>query len=416
MGEELVLRSSFGPDETTKSDFQRAAEIAVDQGTGDVYVIDQEKDSLYKFGSKGEPESFTGTAPYISGNQISGLAFAWKFKNDTGDIYGTVQVAVNSHTHVFYVTGGGGSALRAFQADGEPADFSAGPGEGTNEITGFGRISGVAVDSNGDVYASEIGPEDDSGGTIHVYAPSGALITQIQVSRPTNVAVAPDGSLYVIRSFNDGAKYGPTELVKLRPSVFPVVGGTEYSIASELSVPGFPRSLSVDPSSEDLYVVGTEAKEFLEEGTFESPPKRVVEYDPVGNLLGSFAGPEEEGELPQSVFAAPLGVAVDGASGTVYVSFFGRGSQVEVLVPPPPAAPVIGSVGSKGVTSGSADLVAAIAANLLETTYRFEYGTEDCSLVPDPCTVVAPGSGDAGSGRKSVSVSRHLGGLAPGTT
>ncbi|HEY5342975.1 MAG TPA: hypothetical protein VIJ66_04890 [Solirubrobacteraceae bacterium] len=196
-------------------------------------------------------------------------------------------------------------------------------------------------------------------------------------------------------------------VVKFHPSVFPVVAGTEYSIESELSTPPVAHSLAVDPVSEDLYVVG--AGNLFDEFT------RVVEYDSSGNLLGSFAGPEEEGELPSSVGATSLGVAVNGATERVYVSYFGRGSQVEVFTPPPPAPPSIVSVGARDMTSGSVDLVAAINPNLRETAYRFEYGTEDCSLVPDPCTVIPPGSGDVGSARKPVSVSRQLSGLAPST-
>jgi hypothetical protein len=51
-----------------------------------------------------------------------------------------------------------------------------------------------------------------------------------------------------------------------------------------------------------------------------------------------------------------------------------------------------------------------------DTAYDFEYGTEDCSTVPDPCTVLAPPAVHLGSNFSFAGDSRPLEGLKAGTT
>ena len=51
-----------------------------------------------------------------------------------------------------------------------------------------------------------------------------------------------------------------------------------------------------------------------------------------------------------------------------------------------------------------------------DTAYDVEYGTEDCSIVPDPCTIVSPDEVHVGSNFSFASDSKPLGGLTAGTT
>jgi len=136
---------SFGPDGTANTEFEAPGAVAVDQETGAVYVIDRQKQVLYKFDSSGSPVEFEGTAGYLSGNEITGLAFT------SGN--GSTQVAVDPETHVVYVTSD--DRVRAFEANGEPHEFAEGPGAGTSEIPGAGELLGVATDRYGDIYASD---------------------------------------------------------------------------------------------------------------------------------------------------------------------------------------------------------------------------------------------------------------------
>ena len=51
-----------------------------------------------------------------------------------------------------------------------------------------------------------------------------------------------------------------------------------------------------------------------------------------------------------------------------------------------------------------------------DTSYDFEYGTEDCSIVPDPCTLLSPKETHLGSNFSFAGDSRPLNGLEAGTT
>jgi hypothetical protein len=173
---------SFGPDGTESSDFVLINGVAVDQQTDDVYVLDAEAGTLSKFEADGTPLAWGGSAPYISGNVISGL-----------DLFtGTAvnQLAVDSSSHVIYLTEK--HSVRAFHVDGEAAEFTAGPGAGTDAIPSSGNFNGVAVDASGALYAS------DGVGTVSVFAPTGEPLTSFSTSQPNNLGVAPDGTVYVV--------------------------------------------------------------------------------------------------------------------------------------------------------------------------------------------------------------------------
>ena len=379
-----VYQTSFGPDGTAGSNFDKVGSVAVDQQTEAVYVIDRSTDVLYKFDDEGQPLDFGGSASNISGNEITGLSF---FANANES-----QVAVDSSSHIVYVTSG--NSVVAFQENGEPALFTAGPGEGTNQISGFGELIGVAVDANGNIYTS------DYTGYIRIYAPSGEFLTQFETATPANLAVAPDGAVYVSR-------YGGTVL-KFTPSEFPITSTTTYAAAAEPLNEGTSQTVAVDPATGNVYVSE------LVPGSFEFT--HVLVYDPSGSLIATFGGPGEEGQLA----GISPGVAIHGSSGRVYVSTDDEGvdatrSQVEIFAPEVifVGPPTIAGTAVTGVTADTATLRALINPNTKETTYRFEIGTEDCSLAPGTCTVVPGGS--AGSGHEPIAVSAGVDGLQSNT-
>src|SRR5689334_22868578 len=92
------LLSSFGPDGSATANFGHAAGVAADQQSHAIYVVDRGAGTVGKFDETGQPLAFTGSAPYISGNEITGLSFL------SGA--GESQLAVDSQTHEIYVTSG----------------------------------------------------------------------------------------------------------------------------------------------------------------------------------------------------------------------------------------------------------------------------------------------------------------------
>ena len=372
--------SSFGPDGSASTGFGHAGPIAVDQGTHFVYVIDAGAGSLFKFDTAGNPVPFTGSAAYIVGNQITGLSF---FGGP-----GEKQVAVDPISHRIYVTSG--NAVRAFEESGEPAEFTAGPGAGTSEISGFTELLGVAVDANGSIYAGDYGP--GGSGVVSIFSSSGEPITQFATGTrgAANVAVDTDGNVYVNFWLGSVSRFAPSE--------FPVTAATEYTADLDPFDPNPSYAVAVDPATNDVYIAE------------RAPVARIVRYRQDGTLLASFAGPGEEGEVAESE-----GVAVDGASSRVFVSDFPSSgfSQVKIFQPLV-AAPTIEAIFAKDITAGSATLGAEINPNTLETEYRFEYGLSACS--GGSCTSVPAEGESIGDGHREIAVAAEIKGLAPSTT
>jgi len=398
--ERPTLLFSFGPDGSEASEFEAAGPIAIDQQTHQVYVLDTGHGDLYKFDANGSPVNWEGSTGYISGNKVSGLPVSVGV--------GERELAVNSQSHTIYVANAEGSSLSAFQADGEPALFTAGPDAGTNELSGFTtRTPGVAVDINGDIYVTEQGAGSGANGKVKIYAPSGAPMAQFETIEPASLGVAPSGDLYVAH------RAGPVR--KFTPSAFPVTAATTYTPAAQTVNQKESTAIFVDPSTGDFDIVETE----IFEGYW------IGEYSASGVFKGKQAGVGEVGDISGTVFpsgAVSSGVARDVSSDNLYVSRFGGSvslpSQVEVLgiVPPPVLQPSIDSSSVAGVAADSATLKAQINPHTLDTTYHFEYGSEDCSIVPDPCAAVPSVDPSIGSGHIGVGVSRLLSELNPGTT
>lgn len=383
---------SFGPDGTATTDFERPAALGVDLETGAVYVADSHTQVLYKFDADGNPLNYGGSAGYISGNEITGLAL------NEGTV-GTAEVAVDSTTHVVYVTSG--NNIAAYEANGEPHLFTAGPDAGSNELSGAIELYGVAVDSSGGIYASDAGDHK-----VRIYSSEGALITEFkpvfgegQNVQPGTMAVASNGTVYVT-NFN-------FPVIAFRPSKFPVTTKTTYSSGQPVNESdALSSSVAVDPETGYVYI-----GELCPASLCDS---RIAVFDELGNFVGAI-GEEGPGELD----GLPAGLGI--FEGRLYAAIRGDGgadrSQVDVfeklLLPVGP--PTILGSHVTNVTSSSAVLRARLNPNTLETAYWFEYGLEDCAISPGACTMVPSGGASAGDGHLATGVSAAINGLSPGT-
>ena len=386
---------SFGPDGTAGTEFATTAALGLDQVTGAVYVADSGTQALYKFNAAGEPLDYGGTSAYISGNKITGLSL--------NGAPGKTQVAVDSETHVIYVTSA--NKIRAFEADGEPHEFTEGPGEGTSEIPGAAELLGLAVDKSGNIYASDFASKK-----IRIYSSSGALITefaptgeQLSLLRPASMAVAPDGTLY-ITDFE-------SLVFAFEPSKFPLTAKTTYGLGTPVNN-GHSISVAVDPVTQYVYI-----SENCQVGNCQNPvASQISVYDEIGKFVGRIAG-EEPGELKGSV----SGLSINGPGEKLYAGLEGEAgglSQVMVFqsLPIPVGPPTIEGVAITDLTSTTATLRARINPHTLETTYWFEYGLADCATEPaGSCTKIPVNGASIGSGHNAVSVSAALSGLVPGT-
>lgn len=346
----------FRPFVSSFGSFSEVQGIAVEQSTGDVYVLDAGNHSVSKFDASGTPVDFSA----LGTNVIEGVGGAGNGENeiavdnssgpDSGDIY----VANNSVVRIY---GSTGTFL--------------------GELTG-GETCGVAVGPAGTVYVG-IYPE-----TVRKYTPVSNPVTDANESGSMvglkgicNVAADGAGDVYAATYTGGVSKYEASQFLITPLSA----SGTEFDSQSS--------TLAVDPtgnpSTEDVY---------LDEGD------DVVEYNPMGNRLGSFG----VGSLSES-----HGVAVNHASDDLYASN-GPG-QVDIFGPGVLAAEVTTGAVTE-ITETSATLNGTVnPGGLSVSTCEFEYGTQEGVLSKSVACSPAPGAGS-----NAVPVQADLTELALGKT
>lgn len=394
---------AFGFDGSSATEFSSAGSVAVDQVEGVVYVLDRTGNALYKFDLAGNPVAFGGSGSNIEGNKLSGLAI--------GGLRRERQLAVDSNSHTIYLSGktegsnpanegGFATALQAFKANGEPSFFTAGPGAGKNEIIDFSNLIGVAVDAQGNIYAADdaelgTGKKDD----LKVFDETGAVILSTLESKapqnPGNIAVDAKGRIYALKNTD--------ELITLIPSEFPVTSSTTYTQAAGEIDPNPIYGVTVEPVTNRLFVI--------EE--YAPSAKRVAVFAEDGSSEGIFFGqPGNPGELKE-----PEGIAIGGDPKRVFIPDKPSGGQSRVKIFEEEVCedcpPEVRAVSVLAVTGDSATLRAKINPNGRETTYWFEYGTEDCGS--STCAKVPLNGVSVGDGRKDVVVTQGITGLSPQT-
>ncbi len=409
--------------------------VAVDPGTGDLYVVTGQV-----------VEKFSATGEYKS--EISGLYFPYSVAVDkpTGDVY------IGSNENGIYEFEPSSSSLKTFATEtpngplhsvnGVAVDSSGGPsagdvyavvghyneslketeqwvykfnakGEYQSEITppsgSFDgtELSSVAVDSSsGDVYVADQGTAGvqiyHGNGFVDQFDPSGVFLGQISAGEtpfglmePTSVALSVAGEVYLTdarrsENFNDHSVqslvdvFGPGEVL---PDV-------TTGLVSEIEPTSATLEGAVDPDGTQL----TEC--YFEYGT----GTLYGQSAPCVPAAGSIAS--DQSNHPVSAHLTDL------ERGTVYHfrlvavnangASYGQDASFPTL--PPPS---IDSAVATNVTLESADLTAKIDPNGYDTTYRTEWGTSTAygEILP------ASGEEDIGAGTSDVVRSWHLSGL-----
>ncbi len=332
--------------EDAKGSFNAPCGVAVDQASGELYVADR-----FPLEGVSRVWRYTPSGATVAETDYSGGI-------DPG-FEGCQLAADSGHVYLTQLAGGAGGKLVRFRA----SDFKAGvpPAPTGVEIdTGApATVKAVAVEPlSGDVYA-------DHGGDIAVYhsgaAAAGAPVYSFGAgdfgATSVGVAVARGGNAYVADRRNTGGKrvvvYGPQ------------IPAPSRSLSSSFGVFGAanPRALTVDQSSGDVYVVNTTnsaVERFTSAGVpdnFTAGPdagtnaltgfgfsavfgtgeiavdnsggpadgrvyitdteNQVVKvFSSSGEPLATLAGTEDA----KGSFNAPCGVAVDQASGELYVA------------------------------------------------------------------------------------------------
>lgn len=351
--------SSFGS-------FANVQGVAVDQSTGDVYVLDTGagEGSLLRFDAAGNPLKFTGLPGQPTA--ITGLKGAGGAENEiavdnsSGPAKGDVYVAVSSSN---------GEDIDVLGSGGEPL------GSLSEAAAPWGETCGVAVGPSGAVYVGVYG------GYIDKFVPTSNPVTNAdyvssvtEANSPCNLAVDSDGNAFAVK-WNQGP------VNRYESSQFGLLTG----MGSVVDLAG--STLTLDSANDHLFVdEGGQISEFGAHGEPFQKPVDTFAHTGEGSIFESF------------------GIAVNEVSGDVYVSN-GRG-KVSVFgsqILPDASLEAAGRSGDTVTLTGSVN-----PDGVAITQCQFEYSTEGIPLTSVPCTP-SPVSNST-----PTAVSASLSGLAVG--
>ena len=286
-----VLRQ-WGSRGTDPGEFRSPQALALD-ATGQVYVVDQENHRVQKFTPQGNFLATWGAYGTAPGQFCSPLSIAL-------DAAGQVFVADEDTARIQVFTTNG-AFLRQW---GSPGD---GPGQFYYEPDMGGGLSGLAVDHESHVYAS-----DTYLHRVQKFTSQGKFLLQWgtkgeapgQFHTPRSLAVDPEGHVYVADTFN------------YRIQKFTGAGKFVMQWGERGYNPGRlmgPWGVAVDRRGQ-VYVSDDNAYDFIT-GESEDFLSQLVQFTATGRFLTRWGAGHEGSDL----FTMFAGLAVD-AAGNVYVA------------------------------------------------------------------------------------------------
>ncbi len=418
-GEAHPFLHEFGHNATEA--FSNPNGIAVEESTGDVYVADIGTNTVYKFNANGTSVNFAS----LSSNELTGIAtpaHAFSFPS----LYGTpATIAVDNacvqHTPALtgkiceefdpsagdlYVMDSGHGVIDKFSPEGSYLSQIGGfpPSTGPAE----GELLGLGVDGSGTVHVDLSVPSFSSELLIDEF--DGAAVNHL-IARQTwhsvgfgeDMPEAHQAHGFAVSATGDGYPiYEPSCscTVKLGQKLS-ALGRVDGGEAGDVAV-------AVDPATGHLYADDQSSVAEWDTGAMNRNSVEQNHYT-VGSLVARFGSVELSGTSGEG------GIAVDGATGDVYVSNPATGNgKVYVFGSDAPAV----TVGEPaGVAKEAASLTGTVdPRGAAVSECRFEYGlTNEYGNGPYnrsvPCEQT-PGEIGAGSG--PVTVSAQLEGLQAG--
>lgn len=372
----LVKTNTFGSAGAGAGQFSGPRGVAVDQGTGDIYVADSGQARIEKWSSSGTFEMAWGWGVADGQSQLETCTTTCQAGisgSGPGQFSSPTSVAVDDATHDVYVGDSGNNVVDKFSSSG--AFLSA--IDGTTAPQGhFTGLVGIAVDQSGNLWTA------DSTNNIDEFDNTGVFVTQWNDTYGQTVSITVDsntGAVYLTRGS------GATERWTL-------AGANETVINQS----GTDVALAVDPTTDDLYVWDTSGQVFV--------------YDSANNQIDNFPG---------TGISSAGGIALLHSAPELVISDAAN-NDVETFGPPAPGPPVVTDQPASKIGSTSGTLNALVNPFGHDTTCSFQYvddatfqATGYANATSVDCTPHE--FGGAGDFTNHV-VTAAITGLSPGTT
>jgi DNA-binding beta-propeller fold protein YncE len=378
-----VFSGSFGSEGSGNGQLKEPSRVAVNEETGDVYVVDRGNERVELFSATGTLEGqFNGSGAFeVKGKVEAGTAAPTgqfsepegiAIDNESGSpSFGDVYVADTGH-HVIDKFSSTGAYI------GQLTETTGG--------SGFRAIRGIATDSSGKLWVCQEEKEIDAFSEavanefLSEITSTGLLFNQVGCEYG-GFAVDSSDNLYATSSFTGIAKLNSSGGLLIR----------EFdSLIKDFGTP--IGAVAVDLSNNEVYIDNADAENSV--GRFSSNGSIVELFGSEHLTNGS-------------------GIAVDSKTGEVYVA---AADRVVRFVLEPESRPTVEHEAPAEVAASSATLTAQIKPTGPDTTYYFQYGTASCAASPASCTdLPAPPGVGIGGGFESQSVDVHPQDLQPAT-
>ena len=234
--------------------------VAVDNGTGDVYVADRTDRVIDKFDESGNLITSFGDSEPTHNGQLAGLATpAGSFAPPT-DYYSSFAIAINQATHDLYVVDAGHKVVDIFDESGAYLkQITATPAGLYEEVSGSTRTTGIAVTTAGDVYLADWAAHE-----IFQFNAAGEYVSA------WNGGTLPNGAASETPEGDFGPEYEPLEVAAEDSTGNVLVNNPSYasidvfdkdgnflSKASHAELGGqwiyYPQVIALDQATGDLY-------------------------------------------------------------------------------------------------------------------------------------------------------------------
>jgi DNA-binding beta-propeller fold protein YncE len=355
--------------------------VAVNEATGDVYVVDNSGQRIEQFGPEGtfiaawgwgvtdgaleyqvckekckpgEPGS--GLAQFdLEAKRFAGIAVDNSNSPSKGDVY-VVSNTIEPN-----------NIVEKFGPEGESLgrlEFPEGP-EG---------IGGIAVDASGTVwvYEHERGKIISFNSEAKNKATGVSIGVGVECDVPGFAVTAGAEAFYVNHQRGVFGETGEEECVEEKPlsEKFP-------GLIAKLNATGELVIKELDRENSSDVAVDLSTGQQPSGDVYVNNVTSIAAFDSSDTLIEHF------GELSKG-----SGVAVNAQTNTIYAADEGT-DQIDVFTPAPPAAPTVDAISSQNLSPTSTELKALIDPHGLKTKYFFQYGTENCAEKPSSCTSTA---------------------------
>jgi hypothetical protein len=366
------FNGSFGP-----------GAVAVNEATGDVYVLDQGNDRVEYFSSAGAYLGQFNGSGLLPGEGKPAGSGGLPGEVETGQFERPRAIAIDNSTSPFDPSAGDVYIV-------DSGEFEFGRHDVIDKFSSTGAYVGQIAPAHGSAQEPELGGVAvDTSGTVWVNERFREEYLRADVLSLTDAVPNEPITSHTLQSSEFASNLGVDSKTDLYFGSDFGSAIAKYASSGELLKSEFGREtestgLAVESPSDDVYSVSREA---------------VARFDSEGGPIERFGG---------GLLSFGSGVGVNSSSGAVYVADGGAG-VVDVFTLEPPSAPTVEGWVSD-VTADSATLHAEVNPRGASTEYHLEYGP--CAFGP-VCTAPVP-DGQLGAEFETRSFSLHLQGLQPG--